>query len=281
MRLKTVVHLILQISDRFNDHDVWALSSHIAMSLLTALFPFLIAVTSLASFMGAGSLSEDAVRLILDTWPQEVAVPIAREVERVLTVKRTDVLTVSFLLSLYFASSAVGSLRMGLNRAYGMRENRNWLWIKISSILAVVLGAITMLCFAFLLVLGPLIWRTLLIWIPQLQAFGGTVALMRISIPTALFIVALFFVHIFVPAERRSLKSVCPGILITVVLWVMSGLGFGWYLSNYSGNYVSTYGSLATAMMTLVFLYLFSTVFLLGGEINGAWRDWRRQEKRL
>ena len=276
MKIREAFRLIMHIIDRFNDHDAWALASHIAMSLLTALFPFLIAVTSLATFLGAASLSDGAVHLIFETWPQEVAEPIAREVEQILTIRRTGVLTASFLLSLYFASSAVTSLRMGLNRAYSVNEHRSWIWLKISSVLFVILGAVSMLCFAFLLVLGPQIWKTLVAWHSELDRLSGMIALLRVTIPTILFVFALFVVHLFVPAGRRKLKTVCPGILVTVILWVLSGLGFSWYLNHYSGNYVSTYGSLATAMMTLVFLYMFSAVFLLGGEINGVWAARRK-----
>ena len=70
----------------FNYDDGWALSSHIALSALLALFPFLIFATSLASFLGAQAFADTAVHLIFDTWPDAIAAPIAREVENVLTL---------------------------------------------------------------------------------------------------------------------------------------------------------------------------------------------------
>ncbi len=58
---------------RFVDDDGWAIASHIALSGLMSLFPFLIFVTSLAAFMGTQDLADEATNLILDAWPQQVA----------------------------------------------------------------------------------------------------------------------------------------------------------------------------------------------------------------
>lgn len=267
-----------QAWQRFNRHDSWALASHIALSLLMAFFPFLIAVTALATFFNSASLADDAVALILRTWPEQIAAPLAREVERLLTVKRTDIMTISFFLSLYFASSGVSGLRIGLNRAYERVENRSWWWLRLSSIITIALAAIILLCFAFLLVLGPIFWNMLLRWIPELRPYSMVVGFTRISVAMLLFIVALFIIHIFVPAGLRAPRVVFPGILTTIILWLVGGTGFSWYLQYFSSNYAITYGSLATAMMSLVFLYLFAAIFLFGGEINGTLIERSQQE---
>src|SRR5437016_1449389 len=83
-----------------------------------ALFPFLIVVTSLAaSTLGSKALADEVAKLLLEAWPEEVAGPIANEIHKVLTTTRGDVLTVGVALAVYFASSGIESLRIGLNRA--------------------------------------------------------------------------------------------------------------------------------------------------------------------
>ena len=72
--------------------------------------------------------------LILDAWPQQVRGPIAREMHSVLTNSRRDILTVGVVLALYFSSNGVESLRIALNRAYGMRETRPWWLTRLESI---------------------------------------------------------------------------------------------------------------------------------------------------
>ena len=98
---------------RFNRDDGWAIASHIALSVLMALFPFLIVVTSLAGFIGSANLADEVARLIVGTWPQQVAGPIAGEIHHVLTTARGGVLTISAVLSVYFASSGMKACASG------------------------------------------------------------------------------------------------------------------------------------------------------------------------
>lgn len=257
-------------AQRFVAHDGWAIASHIALSILTSLFPFLILLAALAGLFGTKSLADEAGTLIFDAWPREVAKPIVGEIHRVLTEQRGGVLTLGAVLALYFSSSGVESLRVGLNRAYGLREMRPWWLTRLESIGFVVCGAFAMLAFALLVVLGPLIWRNLITVAPGLEPLSLTVAIGRIGVTAALIALVLVIAHKFVAAGRRSFVSVLPGIGVTLMLWFLAGLGFGFYLDRFSNAYASTYGGLATAMVFLVFLYWLAAMFLFGGEVNGT-----------
>jgi len=88
-----------------------------------SLFPFLILVTALAGFLfGSTQLGDEVASILLQMWPTEVASPIAGEIRRVLLGARSDLLTIGVALAIYFASSGIESLRIGLNRAYGVSE---------------------------------------------------------------------------------------------------------------------------------------------------------------
>lgn len=269
-RPRTILAVFNIAYQRFLLHDGWAIASHIALSVLMSMFPFLILVTSLASFFGTGSLADEAADLILEAWPSEVGEPIANEVHRVLTEERRDILTIGAALALYFASSGVESLRVGLNRAYGIRETRSLWFTRLESIAFVILGAVVMLGFAVLVVLGPLIWRALVYWLPGLDPLGWIIAFLRVGVATVLIVGALVVAHKFIPAGRRKFKDVLPGIGVTLMLWIIGGLTFGSYLERYPGAYASMYGGLATAMIALVFLYVLAAIFLFGGELNGT-----------
>lgn len=269
-RLRTALEVAGIAAQRFVSHDGWAIASHIALSILTSLFPFLILLAALAGLLGTKSLADEAGILIFDAWPREVAKPIVGEVHRVLTEQRGGVLTVGAVLALYFSSSGVESLRVGLNRAYGLREMRPWWLTRLESIGYVVCGACAMLAFALLVVLGPLIWRKVVLVAPGLEPLGLTVAIARIGITALLLAAVLIIAHKFVAAGRRSFLAVLPGIGVTLLLWFFAGLGFGFYLDRFSNAYASTYGGLATAMVFLVFLYWLAAMFLFGGEINGT-----------
>jgi membrane protein len=269
-RLRTYAEILMIAYHRFLLHDGWAIASHIALSVLMSMFPFLILVTSLASFFGSGSLADEAADLILEAWPSEVGEPIANEVHTILSEQRRDILTIGAGLALYFASSGIESLRVGLNRAYGLRETRAWWFTRLESIAFVIGGAFVMLGFAVLVVLGPLVWRGAVYWLPQIEPLGWMIAFLRIAVATVLIVSGLVVAHKLIPAGKRGLNAIVPGIATTLFLWIIGGLGFGWYLENYPGSYASTYGGLATAMIALVFLYTLSAIFLYGGELNGT-----------
>ena len=121
--LKLSLRIAIDAFRHFIADDGWAIASHIALSTLMALFPFLIVVTALAGFFfGSKELADEAARILLEAWPKEVAGPIALDIAGVLTDTRGDVLTFGVLFAIYFASSGVESLRIGLNRAYDVAE---------------------------------------------------------------------------------------------------------------------------------------------------------------
>ena len=250
--------------------DGWAIASHIALSALMSLFPFLIFVTSLAAFLDLRPLANETIQLILDTWPEQVAEPIAREIYNVVNHVRTDLLTVGVALALYFSSNGIESLRIGLNRAYRVREMRPWYVLRLESILFVVLGAGGMLALSFLVVLGPLIWHWVVRHAPALQPFGGIVTALRLGATSIILVFGLLVAHLWLPAGRRTFLQVAPGIVLTLTLWLVAASVFGMYLGEFAGNYVTTYAGLASVMVALVFLYLSATIFLYGGEFNAA-----------
>ncbi|MCB5174370.1 YihY/virulence factor BrkB family protein [Microvirga lenta] len=269
-RLRLYFEIFSITANRFVLHDAWAIASHIALSVLTSMFPFLILMTALAGLFGSGSLADEAADIILEAWPREIAEPIANEVHQILTGRRSDVLTIGLVLALYFASSGVESLRVGLNRAYGVRETRAWWLTRLESIAFVIGGAFVMLALALLVVLGPFVWRGILYWVPALSVFSEVINFLRLGVATIVIVAGLLIAHKFVPAGRRSFRAVLPGVGVTLLLWLLGGLVFGWYLEFFPGAYASTYGGLATAMVALIFLYTLGAIFLFGGELNGT-----------
>lgn len=269
--LKRSVRLAADAFRHFIEDDGWAIASHIALSTLMALFPFLIVVTALAGFFfGSAELADEAARLLLEAWPKQVAAPIALDIAGVLTSTRGDVLTLGVLFALYFASSGVESLRIGLNRAYNMKEPRSWWALRLESIVYVLVGAVAILAFSFLVVLAPLILSKLAHYLPALDQFGDLITFARYTVTAAVLIVALMIVHLWLPAGRRSFAEIAPGIVATLLLWLISGAIFGRYLANYAFAYVSMYAGLASAMVALVFLYVCASIFIYGGELNSV-----------
>jgi membrane protein len=262
---------------RFLEHDGWAIASHIALSALMSLFPFLIVVTAVAGMFGSANLADEVAALLLQAWPIEVAGPIAGEIRNVLTRSHSDALTLGAVAALYFSSSGIEALRIGLNRAYQVFEWRPWWLTRLESILYVVLGAGVMLVFAVLIVFAPLLWRTVVSYLPAIEPIRPLFTLARLGVATIVIVTGLFAAHLWLPSGRRRFRQILPGVGATLVLWVAGGAIFGFYLDSFA--YVSTYAGLATAMVALVFLYTLAAIFLFGGELNAA--IMARQEERI
>lgn len=269
--LKSTFQIAADAFGHFLADDGWAIASHIALSTLMAIFPFLIVVTGLAGFFfGSKELADEAARILLEAWPKEVAGPIALDIAGVLTDTDGGVLTFGVLFALYFASSGVESLRVGLNRAYAVPESRSWWLLRLESIGYVLVAAASILAFSFLVVLAPLIWDKLVHYIPTLEPLSGLITFARYAVAVVVLVIALMIVHSWLPAGRRSFSEIAPGILATLVLWLISGTAFGRYLANYAFTYVSMYAGLASAMVALVFLYVCASIFIYGGELNSV-----------
>jgi len=270
-QLRYVYDVGLDAFYTFLADDGWAIASHIALSTLMAMFPFLIVLTSLAGFFGSKELADQAVSLILQTWPQQVADTLSSQIHDVLTTTRGDALTIGLVLALYFASNGVEALRVALNRAYSVVEMRRWYWLRLESIGYTLVAAFTALAMSFLIVLGPLILEAARRYIPLIvETNEHFLNLSRYGIAITALTVALFLLHAWLPAGRRSFLQIMPGIVFTFVASLVSGVVFGQYLARFANNYVTMYAGLASVIIALVFLYFIAAIFVYGGELNAA-----------
>jgi membrane protein len=283
-KLKRVLFAARRISwdaySHFDSDDGWSMASHLALSGVMAMFPFLIFAAALASFLGASAFADNAVHLAFDTWPEAIAAPIAQEAINVLTVPRGDFLTVSVIAAAIFASNGVEALRTSLNRAYRVSENRSFLYRRVQSLLFVIIATVGILIISTLLVVAPLVAgyaERNVDWIEP--GFIGTLNFWRFVIAAFVIIFSLIAIHFWLPAGNRKLVHILPGILFTLIAWIVGSSVFANYLSRFS-TYATTYAGLASLLVALVFLYIVSAIFILGGELNASIRRYREARRR-
>ncbi len=270
-QIRYIFHVGLDAFYTFLADDGWAIASHIALSTLMALFPFLIVLTSLAGFFGSKELADQAASLLLQVWPRQVSDSLSVDIHDVLTTTRGDILTIGAVLAVYFASNGVEALRVALNRAYAVIEPRRWYWLRLESIGYTLLAAFTALAMAFLIVLGPLILEAARRHIPLIvDSNENLLNIARYSITVLAMVVALFVLHAWLPAGRRGFSQILPGIVFTLLASLISGTVFGQYLARFANNYVTMYAGLASVIIALVFLYFLAAIFVYGGELNAS-----------
>ena len=254
---------------RLAQDDGWAMASHLTLSALMALFPFLIFVAAIAAIFGDENLASDAVNLLFQTWPAEVAGPIEQELGKVLAGPRAGVLTISILVTIYLAMNGVEAVRAALTRAYGTEQQRTFLFLRLQSFGFVLLGTIACLALALLGVLGPLLFELLQRWFPHIAEQGGLFQFFRYFIVGTLLTAVLTAAHLWLPGRRWQGIRIWPGIVGTLLLWWIATTAFAAYLKGFA-NYVSTYAGLAGIVTALGYLYIMSVILVFGAELNAA-----------
>ncbi|BCH58057.1 YihY/virulence factor BrkB family protein [Agrobacterium vitis] len=263
----------------FTEDDGWAMASHVALSILLAVFPFLIFGTALAGLLGANTFAPTAIHFIFDTWPEEIAKPISEQVVQVLTIPRGGLLTISVLAAAYFASNGVEALRTALNRAYRVTETRPWYITRLISLGFVIMGVAAFAVISVLLIAVPIALRFAERQFPLLKDFLALVSNWSVLGTLILLAVGLTISHLWLPADRRRLIDVLPGICLTLLLWLLGALAFAAYLATFA-NYAATYAGLASVMVVIIFLYMLGVLFLIGAEFNAALMKFSRPRTR-
>ena len=267
MEKPTIVTLGMEAVRRLFADEAIPLAGNIAFRVLFSLFPFLIFLTALAGFFGNENLAEKVVTFLLSVAPEQLIHPLASEIRSILTVPRTGLLSLAALLTIWSAMGGVDSIRVGLNRAYDLKENRNLFWLYGQSVLFVIGSAIGLLAVALLIVFAPVALAALDRFAPDLRHNFTILNELRFPIAIVLLTGGLQLSHQILPAKRQKGLEIFPGVLLTVTVWIALSSLFSYYLVKFN-TFASTYASLSGLFAAMFFLYLAALVLIFGGEVN-------------
>jgi membrane protein len=248
------------------------LSGYIAFTAFFSLFPFLIFLAALAGFLGDRETADEFNAAMFEFMPPDVAATLAPAVREVIGSRQGGLLTVGILTTLWFASNGIEALRTGLNRAYGVSEERPIWWLRLQSIAFVIVGALIIFFLSLAVLLGPLIWRVLGPAIDDVLATEVVFVSARYVVAIFLLWGALMLLHRWLPNTKQAYSRVLPGVCISTLLWLVMASLFSWYIGNLA-DYSAFYGSLGGVAITLMFFYVSAVIFIFGAEINAVWRD--------
>ena len=243
------------------------LAGNIAFRTLFSIFPFLIFLTSLAGFFGNDDLAASVVTYLLSVAPHQLVQAVEPEIRSILTVPRSGLLSISALLTIWSAMGGVDSVRVGLNRAYDLRDTRPFWWTYLQNVLFVIGSAVFLLAFALLIILAPVVIAAIEAKAPGFRNNIATLDQLRYPIAVLLLTGGLLICHRVLPAKHLNVLDVLPGVVLTVVVWVILSSAFSIYLVNFN-TFASTYASLSGLFAAMFFVYLAALVLILGGELN-------------
>ena len=266
LRVRTVLARTFR---EFQRDDMWTYGSALAFRAVFALFPFLLFLVALFSFLDAPGFFDWLLAQGEAVLPEQAQGRVEQVVGEVRGRRRGGLLSFAILGALWIASGGVRSAMHALNTAYDVEEGRRW-WKRypLSVGYTLAFGALVVLA-TFLMVLGP---RASAWTLDQLGAGPGVQGAMRwLRLPAALLLAmaATALVYLAVPNVRQRLRLVLPGAVAAVLLWAAVSLGFRLYVANF-GRFGLTYGSIGAAVILLAYLYLSALVLLLGAELNAV-----------
>jgi membrane protein len=264
--LRDWVAVFKRAGKQFLDDDCMGLSQQVAFSSLLAFFP---AVIFLVGFFGLLGLYDDLREFLSAIAPGAVDDGLAVAEQ---SAGRTSTAALAVVLgglgAAWAASGAMGSLIKAVNRAYDRIETRPVWKVRLIGIVLVLLTGVVLAGLFLLIVFGGPLGEAIADQANLGGAFDFLWDLLRW--PLTFVAILLFFSIVYYLApdvQHRSWKWVTPGSFVGSVLWlVLSGL-FALYTS-FAGSYDKTYGSVAGAIVLLLWLNYSSFAILFGAELN-------------
>lgn len=260
-----MLRFIKILSKKCKENELILMSNALTYKILLAIFPFIIFIMTMLGFLNIEI--RDFLIDIEKTLPKEISQVINTFIEDIVYTKHIELLSGSFLITIYSASTGFSSIIQGLNRAYGLEDNRSFLRKKLTSFtllfLFTILINIFLLIFIFKDYLIELIIKyTALEFIPY---FLDSLSLYIFL--AVIFLSLVILVYKISINKKLLLRHILPGAIITIVLWLLASQLFNIYINNFS-KYSTIYGSIGTLFIFILWINILSFVVLLGGQIN-------------
>jgi membrane protein len=199
--------------------------------------------------------------------PGQAMAIVQDQMQKLLTVQRPRLLTVSLLLAVWSASRGVDAIRTALNLAYDVKESRPFWKTQSMAIGITVVGAVLVLVSITLIALGGKAGEWLADQLGVQQVYAMVWGFLRWPITMFLIMLVAATLYYFLPDVEQEWRFITPGSVAGTGLWLFATWGFTQYAEHF-GKYDVMYGSIGGMIVLLTWLYLTGLIFVLGGEIN-------------
>jgi membrane protein len=284
------IRAVFEALYRVYEHSGLSLSGAVAFAFILSLFPFCIFLGALSGIFGGRELADQAIGQLFNILPRPVAEGLSPEVDAVMGNSRIDLLTVSGFLALFFATSAIETMRAALNNAYRVHETRSYPLCLLISMLFVFVSAVSTLFLTWAVVVGPALaerfqpeWaKHALETSPIASALKMLAAtwpgpFSRYGLAGLVIAIQLFAFHIWLAAGRRRFADVWPGVVLSILLWLTLAALWSNYLAY--TNYSLFYAGLSQLMIAMIFFQFTAITVLLGAELNRGIMEVKRMRR--
>ncbi|MGL1920972.1 MAG: YihY/virulence factor BrkB family protein [Hyphomicrobiales bacterium] len=255
--------------NKFIEDDGFVICGNIAYCMLLAIFPFLLFLAGLTALITGEANAQTAIDYLFSIAPERIVKPIAHEINSLISANNSGLLVISMALTFWTGLAAVESVRGGLSRAYNVVETRSYWLLLLQDVLFIFLGIISVIILSALLLFAPNITNLLHDYFPTFTDLITQFDVWSYPLGILLLVSILFTTHSVLPNQRPTIRKRLPGILFSVIIWLIMAEVFTVYLEDFS-RYAAIYGSLGGIIATMVFIYISAVIFMFGSELNQA-----------
>ncbi len=263
----------------FSEDNLTDSAAALTYYAILSIFPALLAMVAIVGLVGdPHTVTKEMTDLVTSIGPASAAQTFKGPIEGLTKSSGTAgiLLIVGIASALWTASGYVGAFMRASNVIYEVEEGRSIIKLRpLQMLVTLVLVVLLALVLVALVLTGPLASK-----VGSAVGIGGTaVTVWNIAKWPVLLIVVMFMIALLYyaspNAKLRGLKSIFPGAVFAVVVWLIASAAFAFYVANF-GSYNKTYGTLGGIIVFLVWMWITNVAILLGAEIN-AERERSRQ----
>ena len=260
--------------DKINHDNVFAIAGQTAFFLILSSVPLaMFAVSVLQNFHIPVETFDKFFSLVLN----ENASRYMSDFMSSVYENTTGISLVTIVVTLWSAAKGIQAITNGLNRVHNTYENRNWLFVRLRSMLYTLVFFLILLGTMIIVVLGSTLNSLIKDYLPGLPGAVGVLYELRYLI-VFLYIVVLFaLIYRNIPNVTREVRKKygfryqLPGAFLCAVSWIVLSLGISIYVDDFNG--FSIYGGLTRLAVIMVWLYFCIVCLMIGAEINIYYHD--------
>lgn len=254
--------------ESFNKGAVTTRASAIAFRLFISIFPALIVLLSIIPHIPIENFQESLFENIQGLFPGDTFTLFESTLDDLINQKHSTVLSIGFILALYFSSDTVYAFLEGFNSSFNLEKRRSWFSLRLLS-----LGLLLALTIMMVLAVGLITFSEILIYkINEYNFLNDSLFLFFLDIARWMIIIMLIYFSISIlynagDLKRKKWHVFNAGTSFATVFFVLASLGFAWFVQNFA-SYNRLYGSLGTLLVLLIWMNFNCFILLLGFELN-------------
>ena len=233
--------------------DFLGLSAQLAYYFFLALFPTLLFLIALASFVPADDLIGRVLAMLQGVAPPEVIAIIRDQLAQIAEGRQAGLLSFGVAAALWSSSAAMVAMISALNHAYDVEDARPWWRQRLTAILLTLGVALFLVLAITLVVAGPELAEFVTARLGMSAAVEWAWKILQWPLVFLLVASAIGLVYYFAPDVDQDFVWITPGSLLATLLWLVGSLAFRVYVVNF-GSYNETYGAIGGVMVLMLWL---------------------------